>query len=250
MLVSFLNNHTSSTSFVSPSTSRLISAVNTLAEAEANLELTVRLNAAISLLNHLSKSEKPLEPGNLDLLHYPNHEGQFLSRHELYYNDSSRAELPADIVGNRTALHPGIGRDTALFFQIDTVSSINLGLLREEDGDDDIDMEEALTTRIRNVLRQYAIEQAFPELLANAVDAGASSFRVVLDETTNSPSSRLIAAAFSGPTLVVYNDAVFKDQDWNGLKKVGLGGKEDDPDLIGRFGLGALSIYHFSEVCT
>jgi hypothetical protein len=116
---------------------------------------------------------------------------------------------------------------------------------------DDHDMGEALTSRIRNVLVQYTVEQAFTEFLANAADAKATTFGILLDDQPFAGSHLLspeLAEIQSRPSLVIYNDAVFDDKDFNGIRNVGVGGKVGKSNAIGQFGLGALSMYHFTEV--
>ncbi|KIO21522.1 hypothetical protein M407DRAFT_10336 [Tulasnella calospora MUT 4182] len=71
-----------------------------------------------------------------------------------------------------------------------------------------------------------------------------------LDEA-NFEGRRVIAGLKSfqsGPALVVHNDGVFTDDDFKGLGNIGQGSKSGRVDSIGRFGLGALSFYHFSEL--
>lgn len=115
----------------------------------------------------------------------------------------------------------------------------------------DRDMGEALTSRIRSVLIQYNVEQAFTEFLANAADAKATSFGILLDDRP-AMGSRVLSPAFSEiqsrPSLVIYNNSVFEDKDFDGILNVGLGGKLSQSSTIGQFGLGALSMYHFTEV--
>ena len=52
----------------------------------------------------------------------------------------------------------------------------------------------------------------------------------------------------TSPALVVHNEALFSRSDFKGLANVGQGSKSGKTDSIGRFGLGALSFYHFCEV--
>ena len=131
------------------------------------------------------------------------------------------------------------------------LSDLRLQTVDEEE-DDEEDIGEKLTTRISNVLRGYSEERSFLEFLANAIDAGASKFQVVLDESEHSTKALLISPNMSqlkGPALILYNNAVFTDADFTGIRRVGLGGKQNSSDSIGQFGLGALSMFHFTEVC-
>ena len=54
---------------------------------------------------------------------------------------------------------------------------------------------------------------------------------------------------FQGPALVVFNDAVFTDADWKGIKMLLNSVKKDDPMKVGRFGMGFKSTYHVSGEC-
>ena len=117
-------------------------------------------------------------------------------------------------------------------------------------------MHEDLTTRVKNVLRAYDIKQSFNEFLANAADAGATQFNLMLDYSSHREArvpdvlSANIGAFCNGPALVVHNDSQFTMDDIRGICRIGRGGKEDRDGTVGRFGLGALSFYHFSEVRT
>lgn len=137
-------------------------------------------------------------------------------------------------------------------------STLGLRRLSEEafsspgDGIQSFHMEEDLTVRIRKVLQDYDIDHSSNEWVANADDAGASSLTLLIDEASFE-GRRVIGGLNdfqSGPALVVHNDGVFTEADFKGLGNIGQGGKAGRADAIGRFGLGALSFYHFSEVPT
>ena len=51
------------------------------------------------------------------------------------------------------------------------------------------------------------------------------------------------------PSLVVYNDSQFTQDDFEGICRTGIGGKQERTDTIGEFGLGVLTMYHFADVC-
>jgi hypothetical protein len=151
--------------------------------------------------------------------------------------------LPDDVsVG-----HPNVTSDLAKRLEMTFIGHSELKSLLVTDRD----MGEALTLRIRNVLIQYTVEQAFTEFLANAADAGATTFGIILDEQP-ALADRMLSSALANlqthPSLIIYNDAVFEDKDFDGILDVALGGKFDRPDTIGQFGLGVMSMYHFSEV--
>ncbi|KAI0739601.1 hypothetical protein C8Q80DRAFT_1240735 [Daedaleopsis nitida] len=180
----------------------------------------------------------------------PGNDNKLRKVNDMFYNDlGSRAHqfaLPEGKVGAHSSIRSTLRNN----LQIPSLGSFHLKPLTFF-GED---MREDLTTRIANVLRAYDIDQAFNEFLANATDAGATTFNLMLDKsaTRYARSSDLLCEAMvpfcQGPALVVHNDALFTEDDIRGICRIGRGGKEGQADTIGRFGLGALSCYHFSEV--
>ena len=49
-----------------------------------------------------------------------------------------------------------------------------------------------------------------------------------------------------GPALYAYNDAVFSQEDWRGLRTLFDSIKAKDPMKVGRFGLGFKSVFHMT----
>jgi C4-type Zn-finger protein len=167
---------------------------------------------------------------------------------EIYYNDLGHRVTQIEIPSERYPSHVLVDTDLARLLKLSFLSSIALPMAEDEIDDDD--MEEALTTRISNVLRQYSPERSFFEAVANAVDAGATRVSILLDETSHAEVGDFLTqemADFQGRSLVIHNDAVFQEKDWKGIRRIGQGGKQGS-DTIGRFGLGALSMFHFTEV--
>jgi sacsin len=127
-----------------------------------------------------------------------------------------------------------------------------LGLISSEDGcEDDIDMGEELITTIRNRLREYTDSQLLLEFLANASDAGANEFNILLDERISADTALISSRCrdfHHVPSLVIHNDSVFTDDDFRAILRTGIGGKTGRVDTIGQFGLGALTMFHVTEV--
>ena len=48
------------------------------------------------------------------------------------------------------------------------------------------------------------------------------------------------------PALCFYNNAVFSDDDWRGIRMIYSSVKEEDPLKVGRFGLGFKSVFHIT----
>lgn len=169
----------------------------------------------------------------------------------VYYDDirschvSAVTHLPQGIY----TTHSRVGFDLAKQLDLTFVSHHDLDF--KSLCQTDRDMGESLTNRIKGVLLQYSVEQAFSEFFANAADAGAKTFAIMLD-CWAAPSLHVLSPHSgelqSHPCLIVYNDSVFKQKDFEGIVDLGSGGKQNRTDTIGQFGLGALSMFHFTDV--
>eukprot|EP00606_Chrysophyceae_sp_TOSAG23-5_P000186 GSChrysophyteH2.ASY1.ANO1.1559.1 assembled CDS len=112
---------------------------------------------------------------------------------------------------------------------------------------------ESLTKRLKTILDMYPDgNPIFSELIQNADDAGATSVRIMLDENTYPTESLLSSkmASLQGPSLIVWNDATFSENDYRSLARIGHGHKLDKVSTTGRFGLGFNSTYHLTDTPT
>ncbi|KAF9432548.1 hypothetical protein BGZ76_010644 [Entomortierella beljakovae] len=107
--------------------------------------------------------------------------------------------------------------------------------------------------RINTFINDYNPPDIFNEFLQNAADAGATEFKFVLDKRGKdvhgdryllSPNM----ADWQGPALIIYNNAMFTEQDFKGLCAIDKGSKQNDSTTIGRHGLGFNCVYHFTDV--
>ncbi|KAJ7217098.1 hypothetical protein GGX14DRAFT_602035, partial [Mycena pura] len=163
----------------------------------------------------------------------------------VYYVDANTDFLPEIGYPADSKVSESLARHLRLQF----LSSLELG--ETYDDEDDLQMGEDFTERIKGVLKEHDVEYALNEFLANAVDAKASEFSVLLSERVFE-SSKVVAPTLAdlqkSPSLILFNNATFSEADFRGLRMVGQGGKRADPDSIGRYGLGALSLFHFTDV--
>jgi hypothetical protein len=168
----------------------------------------------------------------------------------VYYPDMSLIDLVGEI-SQKSPIHNNISRSLAERLGIPLASSLTLG----DDDDEDEQMSEDLVGRIRGFLREYDSQYAINEFLANADDAGATEFTILLDSAGSRDQRKksLIAPAFESiqgsSSLVLYNNATLSEEDFKDLLHVGRGGKTEHSETHGRHGLGALSFYYFTDVC-
>lgn len=219
-------------------------------------------NALLTMANSTIPRRSDLESKALALIAYLAHRMEALtedvglpmlcdderlhSHNDVFFNDlGSRATL-VTLPDHAWRTHSYITEHHARAFGLRLLSSLHI----REDVDDE-DMGEALTNRIAGALRQYTRDQIFTEFLANAIDAGSNTMDIMLDEKT-SPKVALLSPSMAQfqhlPALVFHNASIFSEKDFRGIKRIGMGSKRSLEGKIGRFGLGTLSAYHFSEV--
>lgn len=108
-----------------------------------------------------------------------------------------------------------------------------------------------LTRRIREVLSNYPEgTTVLKELIQNADDAGATKVCLCLDRRNHGTESLLSdkLAEWQGPALLAYNDAVFSEEDFVSISRIGGSGKHGQAWKTGRFGVGFNSVYHLTDL--
>ncbi|EGD75783.1 hypothetical protein PTSG_07901 [Salpingoeca rosetta] len=111
-----------------------------------------------------------------------------------------------------------------------------------------------IANEIARNLDAYADHQTLAELTQNADDAGARRVGFMLDARSHGTEKLLKHDGshnrlddLQGPALLAFDSAVFKADDFDGLRAFGRGGKRFDPTKTGKFGLGFNSVYHLTE---
>ncbi|KAL3671864.1 hypothetical protein V7S43_002532 [Phytophthora oleae] len=118
---------------------------------------------------------------------------------------------------------------------------------------DDFGQKIDLTVRIREILRNYPEGTSiFKEMVQNADDAGASEVNLCLDYRQHVASGLAYEklASFQGPSLLVHNNAMFTDADFQSIQRIGDSLKKDNSKgwKTGRFGVGFNSVYHVTDL--
>lgn len=96
-----------------------------------------------------------------------------------------------------------------------------------------------LTRRIREVLLNYPEgTTVLKELIQNADDAGATKVSLCLDRRSHGVDSLLsdTLAQWQGPGLLAHNDAVFTEEDFVSISRIGGSKKHSQAWKTGRFG--------------
>ena len=112
---------------------------------------------------------------------------------------------------------------------------------------------EPFTTRLKNILRDYKDGLTIvKEMIQNADDAEATEVNICYDARTHSQEKdKLFFPGMidsHGPALVVHNNKVFSDEDFENITKLASTIKQKKHLKIGKFGVGFCSVYHVTDV--
>ncbi|XP_010131961.1 PREDICTED: sacsin-like [Buceros rhinoceros silvestris] len=146
-------------------------------------------------------------------------------------------------------VHEAVPSSTAIFFSTELLSTRVLG----PEPFPTCGPSEPITLRLRNILREYGEEgDLFKEMIQNAEDARATVCRFLLDlRRCRKATSGLLdpgMVACHGPALWAFNNALFTEDDFCNITRVGAATKEGQASRIGRFGLGFNSVYRVTDV--
>ncbi|XP_019851646.1 PREDICTED: sacsin-like [Amphimedon queenslandica] len=120
-----------------------------------------------------------------------------------------------------------------------------------EDIFDDAGQHEPITTRLRNILKEYKDGLTIiKEMIQNADDAGATEVNILYDNRTHSTQNLIFKgmADSHGPALIVHNNGSFTKEDFENITKLAGATKANQPLKIGKFGIGFCSVYHITDV--
>ena len=99
---------------------------------------------------------------------------------------------------------------------------------------------EPLYIRLRNILKDYPTSTLIKEILQNADDAGATEVTFILDSKTYGKEKlfKKKMSSLQGPSLMCFNNSIFKEKDYKSLRKLGDSEKKEEEETTGRFGIG------------
>ncbi|KAF7297128.1 BTB domain-containing protein [Mycena indigotica] len=222
-----------------PSAGFLVAHLRALESVSASRDIT---DEAIALLSVIAEDLKSVDRAQVLV---PDNNGTLRPISEVFFNDVGDRAFLID-VGKRYIAHPKLSDELSKRLIMDRLGFSSVELTPG------IDMGETLTTTIRNTLKQYSEAQIINEFFANACDAEANKFGVLIDDFGGSKTNKLLSAGMAPfvncPSIVIYNNGKFTAKDFEGICRTGIGGKADKTNTIGQFGLGALSMFHFTEM--
>uniref|UniRef100_A0A8C5QND2 HEPN domain-containing protein n=1 Tax=Leptobrachium leishanense TaxID=445787 RepID=A0A8C5QND2_9ANUR len=208
---------------------------------------------AIKIINHCSKILN--ENSNVSLERYtqemfiPDQQRVLHHREKVYYNDTPWLPTDKDLhfchemIPRAVAVSLGIKTKTHHTLQKSKVS--NLSHWASQFG-----AKEELTTRIKNIINEYASKKdILKELIQNADDSNATEIHFVLDSNRHQTKSTFGTSwnPLQGPALCVYNNKTFDSRDIEGIQMLGKGSKGNRLDKTGKFGLGFNTVYHITD---
>ena len=210
---------------------------------------TTHLDVVFAILDWVRESGEPS-----DNILIPTNDCQLLPPGKCIYDDrgwSRDQHKQKKLVSGYSFTHQRLPLDTATFFKVKLLSqhllpSVNLTLQYSLTGP-----RQSITGRIKEALEDYDQDiDVFKEMIQNAEDAGASEIKFVID-WRNHPTECLLTSemkSWQGPALLVYNNAVFSDEDFINICEIAGASKKIDPAKVGRFGVGFCSVYHITDV--
>ncbi|XP_050763101.1 sacsin-like [Gymnogyps californianus] len=213
----------------------------------AELALALRLVSC-----GLMADDKEPDAYQTQQLFLPDQEGILRPQDKLHFNDTPWMPVDRDVllcheqVSRATALHCGVPTTRHWALERSRLLTADLSLWAQPFG-----AREDLPTRLKNILREYpaSARDMVTELLQNADDAGAGFVHFVWDRRQHP-----VDATFSenwnllqGPALCIYNDSPFKQQDIEGIQRLGVGGKQGLQDVTGKYGLGFNTVFHYTD---
>ena len=120
-----------------------------------------------------------------------------------------------------------------------------------EDVFEDAGQHEPLTTRLRNILKDYKDGLSIiKEMIQNADDAEATEVNILYDTRTHTTENLILKGMADShvPALIVHNNSTLSDEDFRNITKLAGATKSDKPLKIGKFGVGFCSVYHITDV--
>jgi hypothetical protein len=226
----------------------LIAALNTIKERAVVSLSEEAIGNAVAILEIIAKGTEEVDT---EILPVPTTENRFDVAANLYYIDPTAPQQHLTEFHTRR-VHKKIIFDVAKKLGVRSLVAYIAKQAECKFVSEDFGQKERLIDRIKGILKKYPHERSnlFLEMLQNANDAGATKLHIIYD-TTKYKTKNLLhdhMTGFQGPSLLIYNDAVFKDEDFSRIQHIASGEKLAEMDKIGRFGLGFNTCYWYTDL--
>jgi sacsin len=107
---------------------------------------------------------------------------------------------------------------------------------------------ESLVTRLNGILEDYPCDSSImKELIQNADDANATEIFFIKNYVSYNKEKIFGNEKLQGPSLCVFNNSYFTEDDFNGIRNLGIGSKREDPSKTGQYGIGFNAVYHLTD---
>ncbi|MDD2382894.1 MAG: DUF3883 domain-containing protein [Sulfurospirillaceae bacterium] len=111
----------------------------------------------------------------------------------------------------------------------------------------EVDYDEELIPRIRDLIDGYDKDSILKEYLQNADDSGATELIVTFDKQQYPKLNSTDFEAANTNALLLQNNSQFKEKDFKSIVKISAQGKTKEADSTGRFGQGFSSSFSISD---
>ena len=223
-----------------------LEALDSLREAKKDSSLTPEaIKLVITLINELKYSSDDSVQQRVGTIPLPDTQGLLCDSGDLTIPESFLVKY----AGDERYIHSDITQSIAF-----KLGAKQLRTRRREKYGNSLGMSfgqfEKLTDRIKNILNSYPCDVGIlKELVQNADDAKATEVQFIYDKRTLAHERVLQnnANEVQGPALCVYNNKFFSEDDFNGICKLGIGSKQNDPSKTGQYGIGFNAVYHLTD---
>ena len=228
------------------STKEIISALYELNEEKQGERLSTKeFKVSKSLIDEISEaSEESLvtERGKIPL---PDHNLILQPAEKLAINDVPWVAARSDI----DYVHKDLSIDLAHRLGAIDIRTKKLSRISRPIGQK-FGQREELTDRLKGILKAYPCDVGvLKELVQNADDAGATEVHLIFDPRYHNTDQLLSDnwKELQGPALCVYNNRPFSKNDLEGIQRLGIGSKANDPTRTGQYGIGFNAVYHLTD---
>ena len=204
------------------------------------------LDEICDLARDLSKNED--KSTFLDRMYLPDQSRMLRPLNDLCYNDVDW--LPED--PNIHYVNADISKPHAINLGVKSRRLIQLAKSENLDKSNwgDFGQYENLITRIKHLVDGYSEPfDVFKEMIQNADDAGATEIELILDKRRHNAEKTISEKwkLLQGPALIVVNNGRFTKEDLEGIQKLGVGSRKEDPLKTGKYGVGFNTVYSLTD---